>query len=136
MGLKLHIIHASEFTQMSREGEVDLAASKQAMAELAKAANGVANSQFLIDTRRAIRRLSTLDMVELADGLEKYEVFVGKKIAPLVSGTRQKVQAEFFKLCANNRGYLVNVFCDYEAAINWLFLRTELSPEMSKSQGV
>src|ERR1700756_762286 len=125
--IKLEVIHANEFLRMTETGFMDLAASKHALDELARAARDAGACEILIDAREAVKRRSTFESWELAADLERHEEFVGRKIAILVSGTGEAV--EFFKQCALNRGYWVNVFHDYEKAINWLFLPSDVPPE-------
>jgi hypothetical protein len=131
--LKLQIIHANEFLRLTERGVMDLAASRQALDELARAACSTDAREILIDAREAVKQRSIIDSWDLAADLENHKAdFVGRKIAILVNGTGEAV--EFFKLCAQNRGYYVNVFRDYEAAINWLFLPTDVSPQEPKEQ--
>jgi hypothetical protein len=128
MSLKLQIIHASEFVRLTRKGGIDLEATKQGLAALARAACQVEDCQLLIDGRECVWKHSTVDIWELVTELEKHAVFARRKIAILASGTAEK--QEFFKLCAQNRGYWVNVFRDFEEAVNWLFCATDLSAEI------
>jgi hypothetical protein len=135
MSLKLHIIHASEFIRATRKGEGNLKTGEQLLAELARLVSRREDHAILIDGREAELRHSTIDLWRLAADMDEYEVFAGRKIALLVSGNREDVdRAEFFKVCARNRGYYLDIFRDYEEAINWLFLPTDVSPEGPKEQ--
>jgi hypothetical protein len=130
MSLRLQVIHASEFIRTTPQGTLDLAATKQILRSVALAAQDMEKYHILIDARDATSaHLSTTDLWELAAELEHLDNFRMRRTALLVPGTGEG--AEFFKLCAENRGFSVNVFKDYEEAINWLFRATTLpAPEV------
>lgn len=130
MSLQLQVIHASEFIRTTQQGVLDLATSKKVLRSIATAAHDKENYHILIDTRGVTSvHLSTTDLWELAAELDGHAAFRLRRTALLISGSGER--AEFFKLCAENRGFTVNVFKDFEDAINWLFPATNLpAPEV------
>lgn len=128
MSLKLHVIHAREFIRTTPQHELDLAASKHMLSSIATAAQDMEQYDILLDFRETSSvHLSTTDVWELAAELDHHGSFRLRKTAVLIPETATGERAEFFKLCAENRGFSVNVFKDFEEAINWLFPASTLS---------
>lgn len=121
MAAKLKIIRARDFMQSTQEGEVDFERSKKILVEVARAKRPPADFDVLIDLRRAQWRLSTTDIYCLAEELSSHGDAFRSKLAILVLPGDTFDQAEFFELCAKNRGFPVDTFTNYEDAILWFF---------------
>ena len=118
---KIKLIRSVEYLNISPEGDIDLEKSKQLLAELAKAKRPPADYDIILDFRRAQVKLSTTDIWYLAAELVKYENTFRDKVAVLILPGLDFDKAEFFELCSKNRGYNVDVFTNYEDAIQWFY---------------
>ncbi|HMA76983.1 MAG TPA: hypothetical protein VKO43_06725 [Candidatus Krumholzibacteriaceae bacterium] len=121
MSPKIKLIRSVEYLHSSPEGEIDMEKSKQFLAELAKAKRPPADYDIILDLRRAQVKLSTTDIWYLAAELMKYKNTFRDKLALLVLPGLDFDRAEFFELCSKNRGYNVDVFTNYENAIQWFY---------------
>jgi hypothetical protein len=124
MAVKVKIIRAKDFLQVSPDGELALEESKLLLAKVASAKRPPADYDVLIDLRRVQWRLSTTDIYFLAAGLDEHREVFEDKVALLVLPGANFNKAEFFELCAQNRGYRVEAFTNFEDAIHWLFNST------------
>lgn len=75
-----------------------------------------------------------MDLRDVACDIDTVEVFhlasymawpdpalpTNRRIAVVVSGTREFDNAKFLELCASNRSLDMKAFTDYEEAVNWL----------------
>lgn len=118
--LKLQIIKAGDFLKSTPTGNLDLKASSQILAQIASASDHVQDYSVLIDLRDARSQLSTADIYELATELVKYDETFQRKTAILTHGVNGQEQAKFFETVAQNRGFKVKAFSDFENAISWL----------------
>jgi hypothetical protein len=124
MPTNIKIIHASEFIKATPEGELDFEESKRLLREIESAASSLADYAIIVDTRKAQLRMSPANLWYLAAELGKSRAsFLGKTavLCPLESFD----QAEFFELCAQNRGFSVRAFTSFEDAIDWLTSSTD-----------
>ena len=121
MFLKLQIIPARDFVKTTSEGELDLEKSKKRLAEIASVISplGLTDYETLIDTREANPKMSATDIWQLAAEFAEYRIAFRNKIAVLVPQNGFN-QAKFFGLCAQNRGFEVDTFTNFEDAIKWL----------------
>ena len=127
MPAKVKVIRARDFLQMTPDDEVDYENSKQLLLEVAHARRPPADFDVLIDLRRVQLRMTTADIYYLAAELEKHRNTFKEKVGILVLPGDTFNLAEFFELCARNRGFNVQAFTNYEDAIHWLFVEDELS---------
>ena len=115
----IKIIPANDLIKAKAEGELDFEGSKRLFKEIALAGSSLADYQVLLDARKAQSRLSVADLwylaVELRDLLKPFS----QKMA-LLCQLGQCDQAEFFTLCAKNRGFNLRAFTSFENAIEWL----------------
>ena len=120
MPTNIRIIHAHDFIRAAPEGQLDLEKSHKGLMEIASASAGLADYEIILDTRKAQIEMSATDLWYLAAELSKLRgTFFRHKMAvlcPLVEFD----QAEFFALCAKNRGFQVMAFTSFEDAIEWL----------------
>jgi hypothetical protein len=120
MATNLRVIHARDFLVLTPEGKVDLEQSRLALREVAQAAALLADSQIILDTRKAEVVMSVADLWELASELSGLGKAFYRKTAVLCPRERFD-EASFFALCAQNRGLRIMAFSSYEDAMEWLF---------------
>jgi hypothetical protein len=138
MPTKLIIIHAKDFITATAEGTLAFEESKKALVHVARAAGPLTDYEILLDTRKVQSRLSTTELWYLAAELATLGAAFRHKTAVLCPLERFD-DAEFFALCAQNRGLQVLGFTSFEDAMSWLTERTDTSPEAtagSTSPGV
>ncbi len=128
MPTNVKIIHASEFIKATAEGKLDFEESKRALQEIASAAGPLADCEIILDTRKAEVVMSPSDLWYLAAELDKLRKDLhGRKIAVLCP-LEDFDHAEFFELCAQNRGFSVRAFTSFEDAIDWPTSSTDKVP--------
>lgn len=121
MSTKIKLIRSVEYLQTSPKGEINFDQSKKMLAKLAKAKRPPADFDILLDFRRAQWILSTADIYYLAAELGKHNHTYRDKVAILVLPGLNFDNSEFFRLCAQNRGFNVETFTNYEEAVQWFF---------------
>jgi len=118
--LRLQVIKAGDFIKSTPTGDLDKAASKEGLAEIADLGADLQGYTVLIDLREVKSRLSTTDIFELASELAKYGDTFNRKTAVLARADHDLDQATFFEDVAQNRGFKVKAFTIFEEAIFWL----------------
>lgn len=128
MNLNVHLIHARDFLKTTSEGELDLAASKQLLRQLASENASPHQYDMLIDVRRATRNMTLWDITELVNVMIEHRESFCTKLAILPPPEETLELAKFMELYAGNRGFRVGAFRDFEEAMNWLMTSNELTP--------
>jgi len=122
MPLNIRIVHVHDFMKVTPEGQLNLEESKKLLVEIALASDTLADYHIILDTRKAHSVISVTDLwylaAELSNNFRKTN-FRTPKTAVLCPLDRFDY-AEFFALCAQNRGFLVNAFTSFEDAYEWL----------------
>lgn len=119
MSCKILIIHAHDFIKATPEGTLDLACSRKLLIDIATNSGALADHELLLDTRRAHSVLSVTDLYEIVGEIHDHQQAYSRRTAVLCPRERFEF-AEFFALCAQNRGFSVNAFTSFEEAIDWL----------------
>jgi hypothetical protein len=120
MATKIKIISAREFLEITPDGTINLATSRQLLVDIAKAEHQPVDHELLVDFRDTQSDLSVLDIYQLAKELFQHgDTFYGKVALLVVPGINFD-RASFFETCAHNIGYSVNAFTDYEKAMRWI----------------
>ena len=127
MPTKIKIITAGDFLEVTPDGIINLATSRQLLVDIAKAEHLPVDYELLIDFRDTESHLTVLDVYDLAADLCKYGDTFHRKVALLVVPGINFEQASFFETCSHNRGFSVNAFIDYEKAMRWL-LSSQVQP--------
>ena len=127
MNLNLRLIHAKDFLQMTPMGEIDLETSKRFLLKFAPENGSPGRYDVLVDTRQTTGRLTIFDMAEMVNVMIEHRGSFRSKVAVLTSDGYQFDHAKFMKLYANNRGFQVGAFDDFEEAMNWLMTSNELT---------
>jgi hypothetical protein len=121
MATTITIIHTQDFIRASPDGLLDLETSKKSLLDIATASVPLIAYRILIDTRRAQVKMSITDLWYLATELSNLGKAFLEKTAVLCP-IQDFDHAGFFALCAKNKGYPVNAFTSFEAAIEWLIV--------------
>ena len=117
----IKIIQTHAFIKATPKGRLDRENMKKLFTDIASAAATSADCGILIDTRKAQSRMSSSDLWYLAAQLSKLGEAFSRKTALLCPRERFD-RVGFFALCAQNRGFPVNVFTSFEDAIGWLMV--------------
>lgn len=121
MAVILKVIRGRDFIQSASEEVLDLESSKKMLVTIASEAVSPPHFNILLDLRYNQWRLSSHDIYILAQELAGTKEFVGDKIAVLTLPGANFDHAEFFELCAQNRGANVQAFTNFEDAIQWFY---------------
>ena len=128
MPTNIAIIHAHDFIKASLEGQLDFEKSKEGLMEIVSASASLTEHEVLLDTRKTHSVLSVTHLWYLAVELSDLRKAFSGKTAVLCPLERFD-KAEFFALCAKNRGFRVSAFTSFEDAIEWLM---EMGPDAMK----
>jgi hypothetical protein len=119
MATHIRIIPANDLIKAKAEGELDFEGSKRLFKAIALAGAPLADYQILLDARKMQSRMSVTDLWYLAIELRNLLKPFSQKMA-LLYQLEPCDQAEFFTLCAKNRGFKIRAFTSFEDAIEWL----------------
>ena len=120
MATKIKFIHASDFLEVTPEGIIDIATSRQLLVDIAKAEQQPVDYELLVDLRDTRCTMPTFDLYHLAAELCQHGDTFRRKVALLVLPGVNFDRAKFFETCSNNRGFSVHAFSDYESAMRWM----------------
>lgn len=120
MATKIKLVTVTDFIEVTPEGKIDLATSRQLLVDIAKAEVPPVDYDLLIDFRQTQWQLSITDLYQLASELINHGDTFRRKIAILVLPEIDFQPAAFLETCSQNRGFQMNAFRDYETALRWL----------------
>jgi hypothetical protein len=120
MATKIKIITAKDFLEVTADGIINFATSRQLLVEVAQAEPHPVDYELLVDFRDSQADLSISDLYQLARELIEHGDSFRRKVALLVRPGVSFDHAKFFETCSRNRGFSVNAFEDYEHAIRWI----------------
>jgi len=115
----IRIIRAQDFIKATPEGPLDLKRSKELLVEIASASAPEDGCKIVLDTRKAQPGMRTTDLWYLAAELSIVRKAFSRRTAVLCP-LEGFDNAEFFALCAQNRGFQIKAFTSFEDAIEWL----------------
>jgi hypothetical protein len=118
MRYDLHIVKTADFLRVDADGRFHLARAQEALTWLARTCIMRDVSSALIDLRHAGTDLSFTDLHALAVSLGEMGFRREHRLAILHPFNGKS--AEFFALCASQRGWQVRAFVDFEEAMWWL----------------
>src|SRR5262245_50429454 len=124
MDLNIRLIHVRDFLIMTPNGDLDLETSKQALLKLALENSTPSKSDILIDARGATSHLTIFDATDLVQVMIEHRDSFRSKLALLTVPGQRFDKAKFMEIYANNRGFDVAAFKDFEEAISWLMTST------------
>jgi hypothetical protein len=117
---RINIVTARDFIEITTGGIIDIATSRQLLADIAKTGHLHSDYELLVDFRGTQSQLSTTDVYRLAEELCRHGDTFHRKVALVVTPGVNFVHASFFETCSHNRGFSVNAYTDYEKAIRWI----------------
>ena len=120
MDLNIQLVRQYDYIKTTPTGELDMASTKELLRTLAAASSEGEEKSMLVDIRKTSSILKKVDVFELASTLIEYGKTFRRKTAILARDDDSFDRANFFELVAKNRGYNVNAFTSFEAAIVWL----------------
>jgi formylglycine-generating enzyme len=130
--MELQIIRAQEFIRLGAKGRLDLKASKAVLAQLAGACWKRGINQALLDLRALHPGpkpvFSPKDLAALVNTFHKIGFTRRQRLAVLYSSDPH-LRARLFAFIATVRGWNVQAFDDFEAAVTWLAGAGEPPPE-------
>lgn len=136
MPLELQIIRASEFVRLGAHGHFDLAASKVALAQLARACRKRGINQALMDLRALHPGpkpvFSPADLVELVKTFHEVGFTHQLRLAILYQ-TDPHHRARLFAFISTLHGWSVQAFNDFEKAIFWLSHEQEAGVDTART---
>jgi hypothetical protein len=123
MPQEVQIIRASEFIRMSPQGHFDPAASKEALAKLARACRKRGINQAMIDLRALAPGptpvFSPADLAALVSAFAEIGFTRDERLAVLYRSDPHH-RARLFALLSSMHGWSVRAFGDFEKALLWL----------------
>ena len=120
MKAEIKIVKGRDFLKTTASGELNLAGSKQLLAQIAELNEKSDFHEILIDIRGTTSAMTLSDIYEIVCELSKYREAFRKKVAILLGPNNDIDKASFLEMCAQNRGFLVNAVDNFEEAITWL----------------
>jgi hypothetical protein len=114
---------------MAPTGELDLDTSKRLILNLAREHASPGQYDVLIDTRQTTGKLTLFDIAEMVNVMIEHRGSFRSKVAVLTSHDYKFEHAKFMELYANNRGFQIGAFDDFEEAMNWLMTSNELTED-------
>ena len=133
MDLNIRIISAHDFLKTTPTFQVDLETSKQFFLKLAQENAAPRQYDLLIDLRQTTGNLSFPEIAEVVKLIIEHRDSFRSKIAILTTPGVKFENARFAALYANNRGFQVAAFTDFEETMNWLMNLSEAPSEGSTS---
>jgi hypothetical protein len=119
MPYRLSIIRSSDFIRLDASGTVDFEATRQALRDLASQSVRSGLDGALLDIRDAYGNLTVGEIYKLAAGFAELGFNRACKLA-ILHRFNARERADFFALCAANRGWNVKAFDSFEEAYQWL----------------
>jgi hypothetical protein len=140
MATKIKVVKAGDFLEATPEGTINLATSRQLLADIAKAEQSPVDYELLVDFRDTHCQLSVFEVYQLAAELCQHGDTFRGKVALLVLPGIGFDRASFFETCAHNRHFSVDAFTDYEAAMRWVLSADDLPnptapPKITETSG-
>lgn len=128
MATSFKIITATEFLEVTADGIINIAASRKLLAEIATVEKLDNDHELLVDFRGTESRLTIAEIYQLAAELFQHGTTFRRKVALVVTPGLNFDQASFFETCSHNRGFSVNAYTDYEAAVRWILKAQKPKP--------
>ncbi len=129
MDLNVRIIHHKDFLKMTPSGEIDLDKSKQLLLSIASVNKPPNKYDVLVDFRDTTPQLTIVGITKLVDVMINNRTSFRYKLAILTPQGRGLELAKFMEVYAQNRGFQVAAFDNFEEAMLWLSTITDIVPE-------
>ncbi len=118
MPYDLHVVRTQDFLRCNSEGVFDYSGTKIGLKAIAQACIARGVKCVLLDVRDAQSTLKMTDMYQLAHTFQETGFTQDHRLA-ILHRYRAGERAEFFALCAQERGWNIAAFESYEEAVNW-----------------
>jgi hypothetical protein len=128
MTTSFKIITATEFLEVTAEGIIDIVASRKLLTKIAEVEKLDKDHELLVDFRNTESKLTIAEVYQLAAELFQHGTTFRRKVALVVTPGLNFDRASFFETCSHNRGFLVNAYTDYEAAVRWILKAQKTKP--------
>ena len=126
MATKIKIVTTGDFLEITPEGIINIATSRQLLVDIARAEHQPVDYDLLIDFRDTAWHMSTIDLYQLASELTQHGDTFRRKVALLVFPGDAFNSAAFFETCSHNRGFAVDAFTNFESAMRWLLIAEDV----------
>ena len=120
MTADIQFINLTDLLSSNKNGELDYAESLKIIRKVATENKNSVQKNMLVDLRNVISVVTTSEIYELVSELSSHREQFSKKIALLYGSNFDAEKIRFLEMCANNRGFLINAFTDYDEAVSWL----------------
>jgi hypothetical protein len=120
------IISVADFLRAKPSGELDMEQSKKVFIDLAALSEHGTSHDILLDVREVYTNFTFSHMYEIVAELDRHKKAFSNRIAVMSREDRQLENGEFLQMCAGNRGFRINVFTDFEDAVDWLATDTNV----------
>jgi hypothetical protein len=124
MPSNLRIVHVRDFLSFHPEGTLDFAKVKEDLHEAVLVPGAFGDYDLLVDVRGAEAHLSVTDLWEIAEELAAIvHAHTSKRFTAKIAilcPVEHFDHAEFFELCARNRGLNVRASTSFEDLFEWL----------------
>jgi hypothetical protein len=117
--LELQIIRAREFIRIGAQGKPDLAASFEALKQLAAACRRRGIDQALLDVRDVHSHLTPTELATLIGSFREIGFTHRQRLAVLYDGDPE-YRVRIFAFIGTLSGWTVRAFGDFEEALLWL----------------
>jgi len=126
MPYRLHVVKTTDFVRFDGRGNPDMIESRRALEKLAKACLDSGADCALLDVRDVNSSLALADLYTLISAFNAMGFRKQHRLA-LLHRYNSTEKAEFFAMCANERGWNVRAFDNYEEAMEWFATEQEVS---------
>ena len=113
------VIHGRDFIRAQPQGDLHIEDSLRLLLDIAAAAADLKAHDVVLDMRQVDSHLSAADLWTLAQKLTEYRDVFTRKTAVLCPLERFD-KARFFAMSAENHGFNIRAFTDYEGAMEWI----------------
>lgn len=120
MAHDIRIVSVNDFVRTDVSGNLDLAATRQVLKEIAAVCTAKTHYHVLLDNREAHTKMTLAEVFEVACSLREIGLGIHNRLAILAPPVLDFDRAGFFETVAQNRGFQVRAFRDFEKAFDWL----------------
>jgi len=121
MAFDIRVVSTRDFLRTNRNGELDLEASRERLADIVRECGKTTRHHVLIDWRETDEGpLAVSDLFEVAADLEVAGLHDGHKVASLHRTEDELNLGRYFEVFAASHGFAFQSFTDPTAALAWL----------------
>lgn len=120
MNAEIQFISVSDYFTPKENGKIDFNDSLNILKNVAAQNENGKIKNMLIDVRDFVTELSVPEIYEIITELSNYREHFSRKIAVVYGPHFEADKSEFFQISAQNRGFNINTFSDYDEAVTWL----------------